>query len=150
MARKLAHGTKLKLGDGASSEQFATVVYLDTISLPSSTRAAVDVSDHDTEDAMEFLAAALMDGGSVSFGGHLDPTSATQGYSAGTGIIGAMQDGGLHNWQIEDPDGVWHVAFAGIITAQGGDMNSESGSGKQRITGEIKVSGVPTYAAVGV
>jgi hypothetical protein len=149
MARKLAHGTKLKLGDGASSETFATVAYLDTISLPSSTRGAVDVSDHDTEDAMEFLAAALFDGGSVGFGGHLDPTAATQGYSAGTGIIGAFQDGGLHNWQIESPDAVWQVAFAGIITAQGGDANSESGAGKLRITGEIKVSGKPTYEAVG-
>jgi hypothetical protein len=148
MARKLAHGTTLKVGDGASSETFATVAYLDTVGLPSGSRAAVDMSDHDTEDAMAFLPAALMDGGSVLFAGHLDPTAATHGYSAGTGVISLFQAGTVRNWQIVSPDGVWRVAFSGFITAQGGDANSESGSGKLRITGEIKVDGVPTYEAV--
>lgn len=147
--KRLAHGTKLKLGDGASSETFTTVALLDTVSLPSESVASVDVSTHDTEDNMEFVAAALADGGSVSLGGILDPTVATHGYTAsGAGIMKVFADKATRNWQIESPSGVWRVAFAGFITAKGGDANSGAGAEKLRLTFEIKVDGQPVFEAV--
>ena len=146
--RKLAQGTKLKMGDGAGPEVFATIAFLDTISLPNQTREAVNVSDHDTEDFMEFLGAALADGGEVSFEGHLDPETASHGYSAGSGILNAFKVGANKNFEIVSPNGVWKVSFNSVITAVGGNAAAENGSGKLRLSGTLKVSGEPIFAAV--
>lgn len=146
---KLAHGTKLKMGDGASSEAFATVANTLSIGLPGQTRAAVDVSDNDTEDYMAFLASALADGGTVAVEGHLVLSEATQGVSSGSGFVAAMKSGAMKNWQIEGADGTWRVAFAAFATAFGGTAPSESGAGKVTFSGELKVNGEPVFSLIG-
>lgn len=148
MSRLLAHGTKLKMGDGATSETFATVAQLTRIGLPQTTRASVDTSDHDTTGAMTFEPSSLYDGGTVAIEGHIDPTVATHGYTAGTGFVAAAQAGTKKNWQIESPDGTWHVTFTGFFSSFGGDAPSESGAGKITFTGELKLTGAPTWAAI--
>jgi hypothetical protein len=141
-SRKLAHGTKLKMGDGASEEVFATIPYLFLIGLPSTTRAIVDFSDHDTEDFMEFAGARLRDGGTLGLEGHFAPLLPAQ-----AAFLDAVADGTTHNFQIETFDGEWVCSFAAFVTGHGGSAPSESGAGKITFTGELKVAGDVEYAA---
>lgn len=141
--RKLAHGTKLKMGDGASEETFATIPYLFMFGLPSTTRELVPFSDHDTEGFMEFAGARLRDGGTIPLEGHFAPLLPAQ-----AAFLAAVADGLTHNFQIVTYDDEWLCTFGAFVTAHGGTVPSEQGAGKITFTGELKISGAVEYAAV--
>lgn len=143
-SRKLAQGTKLKMESLVTPGSFATIAYLDDIGFPNQTRAAVDFSDHDTEETMDKAASRLKDGGTVSIAGHFAPLVASQ-----AGLLAAFDDGLTRSFQIWTPDDEWVCSFDGFVSSHGGTAPAESGAGKIKFSGEITVTGNVRYAEEG-
>lgn len=137
-----AFGTLLKLGNGAVSESFTTVAELRTISGPSISADAIDVTTHNTPTPFRRFIAGLLDGGEVSFDLNFIPQEATHSYSAG--ILKDMLARTRRNIQIVFPDSgltTWTLPI--IFTAF--EMSSDPAEVLQASV-TAKVSGPPTFA----
>jgi len=97
-----AFGTLLKIGDGATPENFTTVAELRTISGPTISADTIDVTTHNTPTPFRRFIAGLLDGGEVTFDLNFIPTETTPGYSAG--ILKDITDRARRNVQIVFPD----------------------------------------------
>ena len=95
--RFLAKGTKIKMGDGASPEQFAAIKQAKDISGPAMSRGDVDLSDHDST-AKNIMAEPLYDPGTVDFTLNFDPADTTH-----AALLTAFQANTMHNFQIVLP-----------------------------------------------
>lgn len=123
MAKVKSKGTLLKLHDGSAT--YTTIGQVRNISGPSETRETINVSDHDTATAMEYVAAALYDAGEVTFELHFDPAHATHDNS--TGLRNLIRNGTQRNYQIVFPDsGSTTFTFAAFVTAMSPEMPSEA------------------------
>ena len=136
-----AFGTLLKIGDGASPENFATVAELRTISGPSLSADTIDVTTHNTPTPFRRFIAGLLDGGEVTFDINFIPTETTHGYSAG--LLKDMTDRARRNFQIVFPDsGTTTWLLPTIIT--GFEMSADPADVLMASV-TLKVAGPPTF-----
>lgn len=136
-----AFGTLLKIGDGASPEDFTTVAELRTISGPSLSADTIDVTTHNTPTPFRRFIAGLLDGGEVTFDINFIPTEATHGYS--TGILKDMTDRARRNFQIVWPDtGSTTWLLPTVIT---GFEPSSDPADVLMASVTLKVAGPPTF-----
>jgi predicted secreted protein len=137
-----AFGTLLKLGDGGSPENFTTVAELRTISGPSISADAIDVTTHNTPSPWRRFIAGLLDGGEITFELNFIPTDPTHSYSAG--ILKDITNRARRNLQIVFPDtGLTTWTIPVIFTAF--EMSSDPAEVLMASV-TAKVSGPPTLA----
>jgi hypothetical protein len=142
MGAKTGYGTLLKMGDGGTPENFATVAGVRDIVLPSIQREQIDVTTQENQGWREKL-ATLMDPGEVTFSIVFDLEETTHGIT--NGLLKKAKDGTKVNWKIEftqyTPAKTW--TFSGYITRFvpqariGNELSAD-------VT--IAVTGQPTFA----
>lgn len=138
-----AFGTLLALGDGATpTENFATVAELRTISGPSLSADAIDVTTHNTPTPFRRFISGLLDGGEVNFDINFIPQDPSHSY--GAGILKDMTDRTIRNIRITFPDSgstqwIIPVIFTGF------EMSSDPADVLMASV-TAKVAGPPTFA----
>ena len=133
-----AHGTLLKIGDGAVSESFTTIAEVTNIGGPGLALAA---TSHSSAGWQEFV-GGLLDGGEVTFSINYVPTHAT--HNATTGLIADMVNRTLRNFQIVFPNvGATTWSFAALVT---GFDPSEPVDEVLTADVTLKLSGQPTLS----
>jgi predicted secreted protein len=78
-----AFGCLLKIGNGATSETFATIAEVNDISGPKFAADTVEVTSHSSTAAWKERIPTLLDAGEVSFKINFIPTNATHSNTAG-------------------------------------------------------------------
>lgn len=138
-------GVSLALCDGLPLCAFGTQLFYDgwavaeltSISGPSMTADAIDVSSHDSADQFSEFAACVKHAGEVSFAGNFDATD-TNGQIAFEGDLVSGDSQAVH---IIFPAAIAEWRFTGYPTAF---STSEPYDGKIDVTGTLKVTGKPT------
>lgn len=135
-----AFGTLLKVGDGATPENFTTILHVQDITCPPLKSNTEDATSHDSPGGWVENKPTLLDGGEVKFGILYVPGAAT--HNATTGLIADLTARTLRNFQLVYPSATtW--SFAGYVT----DFAAKAGVKdllKSDVT--IQISGVPTLA----
>ncbi len=139
----IGHGTLLKRGDGGGPEVFTTVAEVLSISGPTISRDAVDVTTMDSPNEWREFIGGLKDGGEVTFDVVYDPVDPTIEPVAGLLSELALASGSaVTNWELVFPDPaatVW--TFPAILT---GVEPAEAIEDKVMLSVTLKISGEPT------
>lgn len=141
-AAKSSFGTLLKLGDGGTSETFATIAEVQDITGPKLKLNTEDVTSHDSTDGWTEHIGTLLEGGEVSFDLNLIPAHATQSLAAG--LLLDMTSRTKRNFQLVIPAAAsttW--AFSALVTAFETEFPVK---GKQSASCTLLISGKPTLA----
>jgi hypothetical protein len=141
-AAKSSFGTFLKLGDGGTSETFATIAEVLDIKGPSLELETEDVTSHDSTDGWAEHIGTILNGGEISFEMNWLPANATQSF--GSGLLKDLAGRTKRNFQLVVPAATtltW--TFAALVTAFEPDLPVK-GAQKARIT--LLLSGKPTLA----
>lgn len=136
-----AYGSKLQIGDGATSEAFSDVAEITELTPPQMSRDDIDVTSHQSSDGYREFISGLRDGGEVSFKANWLPTNAT--HDGTTGLLESFNDNVNHNWKIILPSTLITISFSGFLTAFEPDLPIEE---QAQLSGTIKVSGKPTVS----
>jgi len=136
-----AYGTKLQIGDGATSESFADVAELTDVNPPAMTKDSIEVTNYASPDRFREYIAGLKDGGSLSAEGNWLPNNATHDES--TGLLESFNDDSNHNWKFVLPDSLGTISFTGHVTAFT-PTSPLTMQGKLACT--IKVTGKPAWS----
>ncbi len=140
MASSAAHGTLLKLGDGATAESFTTVATIRNITYNASTET-IDTSNHDSASNVRTKIAGYRDPGSFSFEGLFDPANATHNEAA-NGLVDEFENRNISNWRMEFVEGST-LTLPGIVT----DLTIDGPDGDAlAFSGTITATGVETWA----
>jgi len=138
-------GAQLQKGDGASPENFISILGIKSISGPSISRDTHDTTDMQSGTFREFI-GGLVDAGELSFDANFLPRDPTQGQEEG-GFMGEFDRSScdsLGNWRILIPDCEGepesYLEFGGIVTGQSMEFPMDDIMG---FSGTIKVSGRP-------
>lgn len=133
-----AHGTLLKVGDGAGPEVFTTVAEISSIT-SSLTADELDVTSHDSVDAWREFVQGLKSM-EITLEGNYIPANATQNLTANTGMLWLFDAGTLRNYQLIFPDsGTTTFTFTAICVEVTHTADVEDKlmlSARLRITGE--------------
>lgn len=135
-----AHGTLLKLGDGAMSEAFTTIAEVLDINGPNLARGSLDATSHSSGGWKEKV-AGIKDGGQVTFDINWVPGNATHANS--TGLLSFFDDGEAHNFQLVENDAstlTW--SFAAICT---GFTTTKPVDGIRKGSITLDITGAVTY-----
>jgi len=97
-----AFGTLLKIGNGQSPEEFATLAELRSVSGPSISADTLETTTHNTPTPWKRFITGLLDGGEISADINFNPSEPT--HSATQGILAIMQARLCRNVQIVFPD----------------------------------------------
>lgn len=135
-----AHGTLLKIGDGAGSEVFTTIAEVKNISGPGLKLNTVEATNHDSPNKTMEVIAGLIDPGEVSFDINYQPTAAT--HNVTTGLIRDLKNRTKRNFQLVFPDsGSTTWAFAAFVT----EFNpQEPVNNVLNAQVKLKITGLPT------
>jgi predicted secreted protein len=136
-----AYGTVLQLGDGATSESFASIAELTDVNAPAMTKDSIEVSNYGSTDRFREYIPGMKDGGSVSFEANWLPNNSTHDES--TGLLECFNDDVNHNWKFVLPDSLGTISFVGHVTAFT-PTTPLTMQGKLACT--IKVSGKPAWS----
>jgi hypothetical protein len=132
------YGTLLKMGDGASPENFGTVVEVTELKPPQISLKTEDATSHDSGGWDEII-ATLLSGGEVS--GKLNWRPVDPTHNETTGMISAMLNRSSKNWKVVLPNAIKTFSFAGILT----DFKPDAPvNGKLAADFTIKISGPVT------
>lgn len=109
-------GTLLKIGDGGTpTENFTTIAEVTDITAPGLTMDVIDVTSHDSPDALREKIAGLKDLGECTFTINYIPTHAT--HNATTGLIRDWKNRTKRNFKLVFPDaGATTWSFSGFVT----------------------------------
>lgn len=130
-----AFGTTLSRGDGESTESFAAIANVTSISPASLSRDTYDVTAHDSTDGWREFIGGLKDGGEVSIDVNYNPGTHDT-------LITDLDDVDPRNYKIAFPDGAeW--SFPAIMTGFEPDAPHD---GKLTASLTFKVAGKPTFA----
>lgn len=141
----IGFGALLQKGNGASPEDFITVMGLKSLNGPSISRDTHDVTSMSSEQWREFI-GGLVDAGEVTFDAYLLVGDTTQGQEEG-GLIAEFDKSSCDsrgNYRIVLPEcageseGYWE--FAGIVTGASYTIPMDD---VMSFSGTIKVSGRP-------
>jgi len=83
MAITTAKGTIIKIGDGASPEDFSAIGEVRSIDGPSASAVVQDITTHSTSGNWMNKLATLLDPGNVSFAINFDSVDATHAFATG-------------------------------------------------------------------
>ena len=140
-------GALLRKGDGASPENFITILGIKGMSGPSISRDTHDVTVMTSPGGWREFIGGLKDGGEVTFSANWLPRDPTQGQGDG-GLMAEFDKDSCEsrgNWQILVPacPGEPEVTldFQGILTGQNIEIPMDD---LMAFEGTIKVSGRPT------
>ena len=136
-----AYGSKLKLGDGATPENFSEVAELLEVTPPEESRDDIDVSNNSSPNGTKESIPGWRDPGKVPFKANWLPSNATQ--NSTTGLRSVYNDNINHNWQIVLPAAILTISFAGHLSSLKGDLPLDE---QAQLSGEITVSGAITYS----
>lgn len=137
-----AHGTLLKIGDGATAETFTSIAEVTNIQGPGLTADSLDMTHHASPSAFREFVQGLKDGGEVTLDLNYIPTAATQ--DASSGLLNDYENGTLRNFELVFPDAgntTWSIT--GIVT---NFTPAAPVDGKLGASVTIKLSGAPTLA----
>lgn len=140
-AAKSAFGTLLKLGNGATSETFATIAEVKDIKFAFKLDTE-DVTSHSSTAGWVERIGTLLDGDKIKFEANWIPGDATQSYSMG--ILKDMVNRTLRHFQLVIPAAssvTWTISA--YVTNFGGELPVK---GAQKLDLELTVSGQPTLA----
>jgi len=137
-----AFGTLLKIGDGATPENFTTIAEVTNIGGPALSLDPIEITSHSSTGGWKEFIGGLLDAGEVSFDINYEPTEAT--HDASTGLIADMVARTLRNFQLVFPDaGSTTWSFAALVTSF---EPSEPVGDKLAAGVTLKVTGQPTLA----
>lgn len=143
-------GAELQRGDGASPENFVSVMGIKSISGPSMSRDMHDTTDVSSDTFREFV-GGLVDGGEIQFEANFLPRDPTQ-YQEDGGIMGEFDMSSCdsrRNWRITIPDCVGepesHFEFAAVLQSMNVEMPQDD---LMSFSGSLKVSGRPRLVIV--
>lgn len=139
---KSSFGTYLKIGNGATSETFATIAEVLDIEGPTLELETEDVTSHDSTDGWAEHIGTILNGGEVSFEMNWLPANATQSFTAG--LLKDMVSRTLRNFQLVVPAAAsltW--SFAALVTGFEPDLPVK---GAQKASITLLISGKPTLA----
>lgn len=136
-----AFGSKLQLGDGAVSENFADVAELLEVVPPKESRDDIEVSNNSSASGYREFISGWRDGGEVTFKANWLPTNATQNKT--TGVRAGFEDNLNHNWKIILPSSILTISFVGHMTAFDPELPLDA---QAQLAGTIKLSGPATYS----
>lgn len=137
-----AKGTLLKIGDGATPENFTSVAEVVNIGGPALSMDPIEVTNQGSTDGWKEYIAGLKDGGEVSLDLNYIPTETT--HNATAGLINDLENGTVRNFQLVFSDAggtIW--AFPALVT---GFEPSAPVDDKLAASVTLKVSGKPTLA----
>jgi len=135
-----AFGTLLQIGDGGSPESFTTIAEVSSISGPSLSLDAVEITHHSSTDGWREFVGGLLDGGEVSFDINFLPTDAT--HNASTGLLADMMNRTRRNFKLVFPDsGSTTWSFTALVTAF---EPAEPTDDKLAASVTLKLTGKPT------
>lgn len=107
------YGTLLKLGDGATPENFSTVVEVTELKPPQISLKTEDATSHDS-NGWEEVIATLLSGGQVTGKLNWRATDPTQNEI--TGILSKILNRTKANWKVVLPGAIKTFSFAGLLT----------------------------------
>lgn len=149
MADSDAHtgfGALIQNGDGASPENFVSILGVKNITGPNIQRDTHDVTTQASPSGFREFIGGLIDAGEVSFEANFLPRDPTQGQAEG-GFLAEFDKSSCSsrgNWRILlpecDGEGETYFGFAGIVTGSQIQMPMDD---IMAFTGTIKVSGRP-------
>jgi len=142
MGAVLAQGTLLKVGDGASPENFTTVTMVTKLTNPSTKFELLDVTSHDAAGPpfyKQFL-VGLFDGGNLTF---------EVNWRAGDDTHNDLQEdnaaGTLRNLKVVFPDTPLNTASFSAYIEDFPAVNADVGK-PLTATGRIKIVGAVTWS----
>ena len=141
-AAKSSFGTYLKIGDGGTSETFATIAEVQDIKGPKLSLDVEEVTSHDSTDGWVERIGTLLDGGEITFDVNWLPANATQSLSAG--LLKDMVGRTKRNFQLVVPAAAsltWTIPA--LVTNFEPDLPVK---GKQGASITLTVAGKPTLA----
>jgi hypothetical protein len=107
------YGTLLKIGDGASPENFSTVVEVTEIVPPQIELKTEDATSHDS-NGWEEVIGTLLSGGDIKGKINWRPTDPT--HDETTGLLYAIMNRVKKNWKLVLPGSLKTFAFAALLT----------------------------------
>lgn len=137
-----AFGTKLQIGDGATTESFTDIAELLDVTGPELSADTEDVTSHGSTGGWEEAIVTILRSGSVNFSLNFYPTATTQGYTAG--LLHDYVNKTLRNFRLVFPDTAattW--AFSAYVTKFTPKAPVKGGLGADV---SLKVTGQPTLA----
>lgn len=149
MADSNAHigfGAQLQKGDGASPENFVSIMGMKSITGPQIKRDTIDVTDMQSPSGWREFIGGLTDGGEVSFEANFLPRDPTQNQEE-NGFMAEFDKSSCDsrgNWRIllpeceGEPEG--YFEFAGVVSGQSVEIPLDA---VMAFSGTIKVSGRP-------
>lgn len=142
-AAKSSFGTYLKIGNGATSETFATIAEVLDIKGPGMSLETEEATSHDSTDGWVEHIGTLLDGGEISFEVNWLPANVTQSFTT-SGLLKDMVDRTRRNFQLVVPAAsslTWTIPA--LVTKFEPDLPVK---GKQKASLTLKVTGKPTLA----
>jgi predicted secreted protein len=137
---KLANGTLLKVGDGASSEVFTTVPEVYRLRGPSTRFDILDVSSHDTVGLYREFIPGMADGDVVAAELHWRPSNAVH-----VALRVAADAGTLRNIRMVFPDTSLNTVNLSTFINQG--IAPEANVAEVlKSSVQFKVNGAPTWS----
>ena len=142
-AAKSSFGTFLKIGDGATSEAFATIAEVKDIKGPKLKLNTEDVTSHDSTDGWAEIIGTILEAGDVSFDLNWLPANITQSFTT-SGLLKDMVDRTKRNFQLVVPAAstlTW--TFAAYVTEFQPELKVK---GAQSASVKLEITGKPTLA----
>lgn len=139
-------GALIQKGDGASPENFVSILGVKSISGPDISRDTHDTTDMLSPSQFREFIGGLVDAGEVSFDANWLPREATQGQDEGGFMAEFDKDSceSRGNWRIVTPscpgEDEVSVDFAGVVSGQSFDLPMDD---LMAFSGTVKVSGRP-------
>lgn len=153
MADSDAHtgfGALLQRGDGASPENFVTMLGVKSITGPNFTRDTHEVTTQDQDSNFKRYIGGLADGGQISFDAQFLPRDASQGQD--TGFLSEFDKSSCDSrgrWRITFPecegDAEGYIEMDAIVTGAAMTLPMEDIMG---FAGTLKVSGRPDLVLI--
>ena len=137
-----AFGTLLKIGDGAGSESFTTIVEVTDVGWGGMKVSLADVTNHGSVNAFKEVVPTTVDPGQVKFSVNFLPSALTQSFTYG--LLRDIAARNKRNFQLVFPTPApttW--AFSAYVT--GFDQKGPA-DGKLAADFTLDITGYPTFA----
>jgi predicted secreted protein len=138
---RIAYGTLLQFGNGASPETFTSLAEVNNITGPGMSRELPDATHMESPGGWREFIGGLKDAGEITVECNHLPNNVTQ--DASTGILSFFASGATKNWQMVFPTSppiTW--GFEAVISAFEPDFPIDD---KMMLSITLKVSGQPAF-----
>jgi len=134
-----AYGSKLQLGDGATSEAFTDIAEITDLTAFDMNRDVIDLTSHNSANGYREKMGGLRDAGSLGIKANWLPNNVT--HFETTGIMAKFNADTLSNWKIILPGSIATFSFAGFASAiKGGTPLDAQGTLEFTVTISGKVT----------